>query len=197
MHWCLADVLDIYAGESGLRGRKDAWSDSETQVIYPDAQPGIPRPRPRPNGAVRPEKAPAPTKAPVRLDVPPPPGEGSNGQAVPQGSAATGRDGRPWVAPAAGMSGPYGPPSQVMPVRFDQRQDQDGLQVRGRADFQSAGQGRADYQSAQRLDGLQIRPTDPSPWMGNPAPPQDSRQLPVQDQDQPQPFTNPLRGDYQ
>ena len=40
MHWCLSDVIDIYGTEGGLRGRKDDWRDDETQMVYPDAQPG-------------------------------------------------------------------------------------------------------------------------------------------------------------
>jgi hypothetical protein len=36
--WCLGDVVKIH-GDAGLRGRTDDWSDSETQVVYPDAKP--------------------------------------------------------------------------------------------------------------------------------------------------------------
>ncbi|NQU26547.1 MAG: hypothetical protein HQ567_35130, partial [Candidatus Nealsonbacteria bacterium] len=38
MHWCLADVVKLH-GDGGLRSRNDEWLDSETPVIYPDADP--------------------------------------------------------------------------------------------------------------------------------------------------------------
>jgi type II secretion system protein D len=40
MHWCLSDVVAIH-GDGGLRGRKDDWTDGETQVIHPDQKPEI------------------------------------------------------------------------------------------------------------------------------------------------------------
>ncbi|MGQ9576058.1 MAG: secretin N-terminal domain-containing protein [Thermoguttaceae bacterium] len=64
MHWCLSDVIDVY-GEAGLRGRRDEWTDEETQVIYPDLEPGVPG---RNNGSKRAEPAPEPEKTPFRLE---------------------------------------------------------------------------------------------------------------------------------
>jgi type II secretion system protein D len=41
MSWCLADAQAMH-GDLGVRGRKDQWHDSETTVIYPDAEGGVP-----------------------------------------------------------------------------------------------------------------------------------------------------------
>ena len=175
MHWCLADVIDLYGSEGGLRGRKDDWSDAETQVIYPDAQPGVPRPRPRPNGANHPEKTPTPVRAPVRLDVPPPPGDRapdaptpsdqSNYQPAPPGNGLNVGGQRSGLAPAAWTSGPYGQPNQVTPARYDRPE------------------AAAPDEQARFV---------PNPWQRGLPPVQDRPQMPVQDQ----PFTNPVRGDY-
>jgi type II secretion system protein D len=72
MHWCLADVVEL-VGESGLRGRKDDWPDSETKVIYPDGDPRTlhgpsslsPGPAPMPPSA-SPEAVPPPEATPFR-----------------------------------------------------------------------------------------------------------------------------------
>jgi general secretion pathway protein D len=57
MSWCLSDVVKLH-GDSGLRGRRDNWTDAETQVIYPDmksgnshdSKPPIPEMLPTPEG---------------------------------------------------------------------------------------------------------------------------------------------------
>jgi type II secretion system protein D len=41
MNWCLADAIKMH-GASGLRGRGDEWTDTETIVIYPDNPDGTP-----------------------------------------------------------------------------------------------------------------------------------------------------------
>ena len=45
MSWCLADAESLH-GDLGVRGRKDHWHDSETTVVYPDAEPARRRPPP-------------------------------------------------------------------------------------------------------------------------------------------------------
>jgi type II secretion system protein D len=59
MSWCLGDVTKVH-GDMGLRGRKDDWSDAETQVVYPDMKPIV-----GPNGKTGgPELIPAPAAMP-------------------------------------------------------------------------------------------------------------------------------------
>jgi general secretion pathway protein D len=58
MSWCLSDVVSIH-GDGGLRGRRDDWTDAETQVVYPDMKPDdgldgkplVPEAIPAPEGA--------------------------------------------------------------------------------------------------------------------------------------------------
>jgi hypothetical protein len=62
MSWCLCDVLQL-SEDAGLRGRKDEWLDSETNVVYPDLGPGA-------------ETIPVPDAAPDRGSIISPPGGG-------------------------------------------------------------------------------------------------------------------------
>jgi len=76
MHWCLADVIEIH-GDSGLRGRSDEWSDSETTTIYPDLTPSaetIPTPKPEPVQGQN-----ASPKQPTPASKPPTPDQGAKG----------------------------------------------------------------------------------------------------------------------
>ena len=124
MHWCLSDVIDVWGSEGGLRGRKDDWSDDETQVVYPDAQPGVPGPRAPANGAKRPQNVPTPAKLP-----PLPQGDNSpqppEGDPRPNDKAAWsvdlwGRDAnRAGSAPAGRMPAYSGPSGPVTPARYD------------------------------------------------------------------------------
>jgi type II secretion system protein D len=43
MSWCLADAEAMH-GNLGVRGRNDHWHDTETAVVYPDVEPGAPKP---------------------------------------------------------------------------------------------------------------------------------------------------------
>jgi hypothetical protein len=107
MHWCLADVIEI-AGECGLRGRKDDWSDNETKVIYPDGDPRtkhapsapLPGSAPLPPTA-SPETIPSSEPTPFRLE---PPGD-SGGSAAP-GRPGTSRSGAGGTRAAALPPGP-------------------------------------------------------------------------------------------
>jgi len=76
MHWCLADVIEIHS-DSGLRGRSDEWSDSETTTIYPDLTPSaetIPTPKPEPVQGQN-----ASPKQPTPASKPPTPDQGAKG----------------------------------------------------------------------------------------------------------------------
>ncbi len=129
MHWCLSDVIDVWGSEGGLRGRKDDWSDDETQVVYPDAQPGVPGPRAPANGAKKPRNAPTPAKLPPPSQAPLPQGDNSpqppEGDPRPNDKAAWsgdpwGRDAnRPGSAPAGRIPVYFGPSGPVTPARYD------------------------------------------------------------------------------
>jgi len=71
MSWCLADVVSIH-GDIGVRGRYDHWHDSETQVIYPDLEPGAPAPGAGPGvpSGDKPEKIPTPAGKPTPAGQP-------------------------------------------------------------------------------------------------------------------------------
>jgi hypothetical protein len=77
MSWCMADVQKIH-GDSGLRNRKDDWSDAETPTVYPDrdAAGGAPNgaeliaPPPPGAGARTAPPRPRPTVAPANVPVP-------------------------------------------------------------------------------------------------------------------------------
>ena len=124
MHWCLSDVIDVWGSDGGLRGRKDDWSDGETQVVYPDAQPGVPGPRAPANGAKRPRNVPTPAKLPPLPqgdNAPQPP----DGDPRPNDKAAWsvdlwGRDAnRAGSAPAGRVPAYSGPSGPVTPARYD------------------------------------------------------------------------------
>jgi general secretion pathway protein D len=70
MSWCLSDVIKLH-GDSGLRGRCDAWGDDETTTIYPGASSVIAEPIPTPAGTLSPGGYQVPTPA---LPVPGPEG---------------------------------------------------------------------------------------------------------------------------
>ena len=134
MHWVLSDVRDIH-GDTGLRGRGDAWEDAGIPVIYPhinpdgkvsqgdpELAPGIegaeellPTPMPVPTPAQQPRNLPpVPTPEQRQQTVPPdpvPPGQ------VPPGTTPAGPP--PGAAPAAGASVPDsqgGSTLQLMPA---------------------------------------------------------------------------------
>lgn len=98
MHWCLADIVEVH-GESGLRGRRDEWSDSETQVIYPDGDPRTMRP-PMPPApmppSTSPEVVPSPDGTPFRLES-----SGATQGAASAAPRGTARNGAAAARPAA------------------------------------------------------------------------------------------------
>jgi hypothetical protein len=61
MNWCLADVIKL-TGDDSLRTRDGEWSDSETNVVYPDFDPraakaptpAVPEPLPASDGKSKP-----------------------------------------------------------------------------------------------------------------------------------------------
>ncbi|OHB72601.1 MAG: hypothetical protein A2V70_09340 [Planctomycetes bacterium RBG_13_63_9] len=72
MSWCLCDVLEL-CDDPTLRSRSGEWSDAETNVVYPDLNPGgrlIPVPDGVPNGQ---ETIPTPEANPFRPDMLPAP----------------------------------------------------------------------------------------------------------------------------
>jgi hypothetical protein len=106
MHWCLADVIEV-SGESGLRGRKDDWPDSETKVIYPDGDPRMQRgpsdspvPAPMPPSA-SPEVVPKPESTPFRLEP-----SGTPGAGAAPSPGGTSRSGTGGTRPAPGPQSP-------------------------------------------------------------------------------------------
>jgi type II secretory pathway component GspD/PulD (secretin) len=62
MSWCLSDVIKLH-GDSGLRGRCDAWGDDETTTIYPGASSVMAEPIPTPAGTLSPDGYQVPTPA--------------------------------------------------------------------------------------------------------------------------------------
>jgi len=138
MSWCLCDVIKM-TDDPGLRGRKDEWLDSETNVVYPDMAPGgypgaetIPLPDAVPGqrpiispggGPLIPDAMPSPGGTPP-LPTPaiPPyaPPAAPSPQASSRVSPAAGRPGpnaAAWNQPAA-MQARYLPP--VYPVNGQQ-----------------------------------------------------------------------------
>jgi type II secretion system protein D len=62
MSWCLSDVIKLH-GVSGLRGRRDAWSNDETTTVYPGATSVIAKPIPTPAHTLSPDGDQVPTMA--------------------------------------------------------------------------------------------------------------------------------------
>ena len=101
MHWCMADVLEIY-GDAGLRGRCDNWTDAETAVVYPDGKPAaanaetikMPQPLPQAPAGSTPAGT-VPTGPSPNGAVPPPPAVPSQ---PPAGSAGA------WARPLSDPS---------------------------------------------------------------------------------------------
>jgi type II secretion system protein D len=75
MSWCLADAEALH-GDMGVRGRNDHWHDSETQVIYPDQEPGAPQPAT--------SGKPSPTPTPGSAEMIPTPPEAPQAERKPQ-----------------------------------------------------------------------------------------------------------------
>ena len=75
MSWCLADAESLH-GDLGVRGRNDHWHDSETQVVYPDQEPGAPQPAP--------SGKPSPTPTPGSAEMIPTPPEAPQAERKPQ-----------------------------------------------------------------------------------------------------------------